>query len=219
MDFGFRELRGATECDFHRKHNLGLKTAVSEPLQKAGVEKKIIKDALDGIIAYSDVPDKIREEFSNFSYKSKEQAALKTNDSIQEVMRFLNSIRDMQKTYGAAGYTINTSPVKKDITVSVDGEDVVIRNVCPDLVVKCGTSIAAVMLRIGKPVSPEGKRLTDELIANDKTLYFLMKYAEDYAKQEGLPAAGQVINCEGTYWFLRKATDKRSLNLTGEEDK
>lgn len=219
MDFGFRELRGATECDFHRKHNLGLKTATSEPLKKASIEKKIIKDALDGIVPFSDVPGKIRDEFSKFSYKSQEQAALKANDSIQEVMRFLNSVQDMKKTYGTAGYLINTSPVKKDITVSVNGEDVVIHDVCPDLVVKCGSSIAAVMLRIGKPVAPDGKRLTDEAIAADKTLYFLMKYAEDYAKQEGLPAAGQVINCEGTYWFLRKATDKRALNLTGEEDK
>lgn len=209
MDFGFRELRGASECDFHRKHNLGLKTAVSEPLQKATVEKKVIKDVLDGLLPYSDVPDKIREEFSKFSYKSPEQARLKTDDTIREIDRFLVSIADMKKTYGNA-YFINTSPVKKDITVQVDGEDIAVHDVCPDLVVKYGSSIAAIMLRIGKPKTATGKAITEEDIRQDKTLYFLMKYAEDYAKQEGLPAAGQVMNCEGTYWYLKKNTDSTS---------
>lgn len=219
MNYEFRELRGASECDFHRQHQLGLKKTVSEPQQKAAVEKRIIKDALDGLIPYQDVPDRIREEFAKFSYKSAEQAKLKTNDSIQEVMRFLNGVANMKVTYGAAGYLINTSPVKKDITVSVDGEDMTICNVCPDLVVKRGSSVAAVMLRIGKPATASGKMMKEEDAEQDKTLYFLMKYAEDYAEQEGLPASGQAIECEGAYWFLRKSTDRRPLSLNDEEDR
>lgn len=219
MNYEFRELRGSTECDFHRQHQLGLTKVISEPQQKAAVTKRIIKDALDGLIPYADVPAKIREEFAKFSYKSAEQAALKTNDTIQEVMRFLNGIAAMKATYGAAGFLVNTAPVKKDITVTVDGEDMTVKNVCPDLIVRRGASIVAVMLRIGKPVDTTGRALSDANIATDKSLYFLLKYAEDYADQEGLPVPGQTIECEGAYWFLRKKTDRRSLNLTGNGDK
>lgn len=212
MDFRFKELKGASECDFHRKHDLGLVQSVAEPLQRARVIKRVIKDALDGSIPYAAVSQILTDEFKNFSYKSAEQARLKTNDAIQEVMRFLNGIEYDKTMYGK--YVINTNPVKRDITTQLNGDTLIIHDVQPDLVIERGSSVIAVMLRIGKPVNASGRALSETDISNDKTLYYLMKYAEAYADAQGLVSTGNVVNCEGNYWFLRKGTDKRSVSIS-----
>lgn len=215
MEFNFGDLRGSNECTFHRQHSIELNISKAEHIKKAQIEKKIIKDALDGIIGLNDIEDAVKKELLDSSlYRSKEQARLKTADTIAEVTRCVKSAINYGVVMGQ-NYLINTSPVAKDITVFCNGEKMTAKNVRPDLVITYGSNVTAVMLKTGKPCDSDGKRLASSDATNDKMLYFLMKYAEKYADDGGITASnsGHALACSGTYWFLRKITDKRSLSV------
>lgn len=216
MNFEFRDLRGNHECASYRKHNIPLMVSTTEPMKKAAFEKKLIRGLLDGMLKEADIEPLVEAEFETSSmYRSKDQARLKAMDTTAEIKRCYRSIKDNETIY--PGYMVNTSPVLKDITVTIDGEDVVARNVKPDLVATYGNTTVAVKLHIGKPKMADGRTLTDDNDKFNKSRYFLMRYAKAYAEDNGA-APGDPIVVTGADWYLAKNTDKRPLVIEAVKD-
>lgn len=211
MEFSFRDLRGQNECAFRRAHKIDLGEAASVSMQEVVFEKKLIKGILDGAIKLADIQKVVETEIvSSGKYRNDEQAKLKAMDMVAEVKRCVLSIEDQKVNY-AQGYAIDTDPQPKDITVPLlDGTEITVKNVRPDLVITFGNATRAILLRTGKPSTEDKKAYTWEDAEMDKRLYFLMRYAKEYAEERG--NVGDGICVTGGQWFLRKPTDRKTLS-------
>lgn len=212
MEFAFRDLRGSNECAFKRAHKIeGLGSATSIVMQEAAFEKKLIKGIIDGAVKLKNIKPVIESELvASGRYRSEEQAKLKAMDMVSEVRRCILSLADQKISYGQ-NYTIDTDPQPRDITVPLtDGTEMTVKNVRPDLLITYGDTTKAVVIRTGKPKTADEKNYTWDDAEQDKKLYFLMRYAKECAEENG--SAGDKITVIGSYWFLRKHTDRKSLS-------
>lgn len=207
MEITFRSLNGNLECDYRRKKELNLKTEDSPIRQFAGLQKNIIKKAIRGDIAVSDIALLITEAMKVIDFKSERTRELKTMDAIKRCERLVNEVLWHMSDQNIP-WTVLVDLPERDITIQFANEPVVVKNVRPDMVVLWRNHIDAYIIRTGKAVKHDGKTFTQSDADQDKVLYALMKYTEQ------LVPTGQKTDLTAGYAFLRKRSDAVATKKT-----
>lgn len=191
------ELAGNTSaCTTRREVKYDFMIGEKTFIHRSNIGKQVLRDIADGKMTEADVPETLKEAFTDLGFKSNRQMELQAEEMTKQILRYVNS--ETRKSYSAKGLDVDL------------GHDVIATHIHPDAVFYDKDEdglreIEVVRFKFRRPDIHERDKY------QSLELYALMKYARL------LVNPGETVTLKASVYFMRKQNDSAAKAVFDED--